>query len=1311
MILLGQVAKSLEELQRLQTEIAVFAPSVQKLSARYGYLVETRGSLTQSVHNQLNQLLEIPNGGKARDSLEETYLFSLQIWVLPRAGTISPWSSQATEILHRCDLGDIHRVERGVYWTILTTEKLTDEVLQSITVLLYDRMVETVMTHPEVGIQSHEPMESLTTVDILGQGQEILIETNRTMGLSLDKEEIDYLMAQFTRLKRNPTDVELMMFAQVNSEHCRHKVFNAQWQLGDEQKALSLFDMIRATSCLEPAKQTLILSAYRDNAAVLKGYDGTRFFPTPGTATYSYHREAVHIMVKVETHNHPTAIAPAPGAATGSGGEIRDEAATGQGGKPKAGLTGFVVSHLHVPEFGQPWEYPLNKPDNIASAWEIMTQAPLAAATYNNEFGRPVLTGFFRSYEQLTPSGQHYGYHKPIMLAGGYGTIRPQHVSKQEAKAGAKLVVLGGPAMRIGLGGGSASSKTADDTIDSELDFASVQRANAEMQRRCQEVIDRCCALGTGNPIIAIHDVGAGGLANALPELAQLSRLGAKIDLQAIPTAESGMSPLAIWCNESQERYVLSIESAEIDSFAESCRRERVPFAVVGVITKTPQLTVIANPSKTDSAPLPEGLPSALGKPAAAEVVQIPMDLLFADLPRKSIQATIPEPTDSDSTVLPDCTLAEAVKRVLQQPAVADKRFLITIGDRTVSGLVVRDQMVGPWQVPVGDCAVTASGFEGFSGEAMAIGEKAALSASNAPASGRMAVAEALTNLCAARVFSLNDICLSANWMAAAGHAREDYVLYETVEAVSTLCKTLGLVIPVGKDSLSMQTCWQTHSEEVQNIVLAPLTVVISAFARVADIRQSLTPMLVEGDTLLLLIDLGQGRQRMGGSALLQGWQQFGGAVPDIDTPELLRCFFKAVQLLNESDYTLAYHDRSDGGLFTTIAEMGFAGRCGVDIRLEDTEPLKALFNEEAGVVIQIQAKTLEIVREVLIGSGLPTDMIKIIGTTNQTQNLRIFNQAETTPIYEQSLAHLQGLWSELGYHLQRYRDEKSCAEQEYEHSLDYNTQGLVMTPTFKVEERTLLFIPRIRPKIAILREQGINGQIEMAAAFERAGFTCIDVHMQDIADNKIQLADYHGLVACGGFSYGDVLGAGRGWAYSILFNEALREQFQQFFRREDTFTLGVCNGCQMLTQLRALIPGAAHWPERFWHNQSGRFEARLAMVEVLISPSILLSGMAGSRLPIAVAHGEGRIIDDTFTPILRYICADGKIAQTYPVNPNGSKHGVTGFTSADGRATIMMPHPERVFLSRQLSYCPADWQQEYTPWMQLFINARKWLE
>ncbi len=1218
-----------------------------------------------------------------------------RLTVIPRFGTISPWASKATDIAHICGLSDIQRIERGVaYWL----EGVQASELPALLPLLHDRMMQTVIEdvhQAERLFEVHEP-RPLQTVDVLTGGRQALEQANQMMGLALSEDEIDYLVENYRALSRNPTDAELMMFAQANSEHCRHKIFNASWTIDGEEKPHSLFGMIRNTYHNHSEN---ILSAYSDNAAVIRGHLAKRFFPHPDTGIYHAQEEPVHIQIKVETHNHPTAISPWPGAATGSGGEIRDEGATGQGAKPKAALTGFTVSNLKVPGLRQPWEHDYGKPDRIVSALEIMLDGPLGAAAYNNEFGRPAICGYFRTYEVplMTHEGvEMRGYHKPVMLAGGLGNIREMHVHKQAIPVGAKLVVLGGPAMLIGLGGGAASSVDSG-TGSEDLDFASVQRDNPEIERRAQEVIDRCCWLGEDNPIVSIHDVGAGGLSNAFPELVNDAGRGGAFELRDVPCDEPGMSPMEIWCNESQERYVLAIRPDRLDDFIAICERERCPYAVVGEATEDQQLRV--HDRYFDNHPVDLPLNVLLGKPP-----RMHRDVARRDLPQAGFET---ETLDFE----------DAVRRVLQLPTVADKSFLITIGDRTITGLVARDQMVGPWQVPVADCAVTLTDYEGSAGEAMSMGERPSVALVNPKASARLAIAEAITNMAAARIERLSDIKLSANWMAAAGHPGEDAKLYDAVEAVGMeLCPALNLTVPVGKDSLSMRTVWQENGE--RKSVTSPVTLVISAFAPVVDARRTLTPQLRpdRGDSRLLLIDLGHGQHRIGGSCLAQVYNQVGDVTADLDRPEDLRNLFDLVQTLNDEGLIWAYHDRSDGGLLVTLAEMAFAGQCGFDISLESlgTRSMAALFAEEPGAVLQVPTDGIEAIEKLLHQYGL-ADCSHWLGKP-RTDDRLIFRR-DGRIWHEGDLKQWRKLWSSTTFAMQKLRDNAEVvAQAETLLEAPAARTALVARPSFDIEENVAA--PYIntgaRPKVAILREQGVNGQQEMAAAFTLAGFEAVDVHMTDILSGDVSLVDYKGLVACGGFSYGDVLGAGRGWASSILFNSRARDAFEAFFHRDDTFSLGVCNGCQMLSNLKALIPGAAHWP-RFVRNRSEQFEARLSLVEVMDSPSILLDGMAGSIIPVAVAHGEGRVTFEHETDAaqaalaVRYVDGTGEPTETYPLNPNGSPAGMTGFTTTDGRVTIMMPHPERVFRAVQHSWCPDGWR-ERAPWRRLFENARKWV-
>ena len=1285
----GSHAHSAFRLEKALTRIRERVPAVTGIATRHLHFARLSAPLDAEARLRLTRLM------LATDGRPEALPDGQMLLVVPRLGTISPWSSKATDIAHNCGLEPVQRLERGIAWYFTNADgrALDDDELGLLTPLIHDRMTETVLTAPEDAARlfTESAPAPLQHVDIQGHDKRALEQANRELGLALSDDEIDYLLENFTRLGRNPSDVELMMFAQANSEHCRHKIFNADWTLDGQPQDLSLFNMIRNTYHRHPGQ---VLTAYSDNSSVIRGYATERFFPEPDSRVYTAHSEDVHILMKVETHNHPTAIAPHPGAATGSGGEIRDEGATGRGSRPKAGLTGFSVSNLRIPGFEQPWEVDYGKPERIASALDIMLEGPIGGAAFNNEFGRPNLCGYFRSYEQAHQGGVR-GYHKPIMIAGGLGNIRAEHVKKGAIPPGARIIVLGGPAMQIGLGGGAASSMASGQSAE-DLDFASVQRDNPEMERRCQEVIDRCWARGTENPIVSIHDVGAGGLSNAIPELIDDSGLGGRFELREIPNDEPGMSPLAVWCNESQERYVLAILAADLPLFDAICRRERCPYAVLGEATAERQLVL------TDR---------LLGQ----DCIDMPMQVLLGKPPKMSRRAQSPAPhtTTFDGR---DIVPGEALRRVLSLPTVADKSFLITIGDRSITGLVVRDQMVGPWQTPVADCAVTASGYTGYTGEAMAMGERSPLAIHNGPASGRMAIGEALTNLAAARILELGEVVLSANWMAACGQDHEDAILYQTVRAVGMeLCPALGINIPVGKDSLSMQTVWE--DEDGHKAVTAPVSLIVSAFAPVADVRQSLTPQLRHdaGETELLLIDMGLGRRRLGGSCLAQVYQQTGGEVPDLEDPEAFRAFFRAIQVLNEAGHLLAYHDRSDGGLITTLCEMAFASRCGLDIGIAalGNDALAVLFAEELGAVVQIPVDSRDTVIETLEAGGRLAGHIHPLGRPNNDLSLHIRSGAVT--VLDEDLFELHRCWSETSYRMQALRDNPECARQEFDRLLDREDPGLGLDLTFEPLPAPVIH-SGAHPRIAILREQGVNGQAEMAAAFDRAGFEAVDVHMSDIITGQDDLAGYQGLVACGGFSYGDVLGAGGGWAASIRYNARASEAFSRFFQRGDSFTLGICNGCQMLSRLHDLIPGAAHWP-RFTRNLSEQFEARLVMVEVLESPSLFLTGMAGSRLPIVVAHGEGRA--EFGAPgqagqaavALRYVDNQGQATEDYPANPNGSPGGITGLCTDDGRVTIMMPHPERVFLSRQYSWLPPDWRGEDGPWMRMFRNARAWLD
>lgn len=1245
--------------KKLLARLQAIDSSITELAAEYVHFADAEGKLSADEEARLRQLIQYgtPFTGSSDGTL---YL------VVPRPGTISPWSSKATDIVHNSGLKAIKRLERGIAYYVQGGR--TDS--QAIASALHDRMTEAVLDDldkAKILFATEEPGK-LATIDI-----EHLKKADQELGLALADDEIDYLYDAYKGLGRNPTDVELMMFAQVNSEHCRHKIFNADWTIDGKEQPKSLFNMIKNT--YEKGGED-VLSAYHDNAAVIRGPKAGRFFRDED-GSYRYHDEPVHSVIKVETHNHPTAIAPIPGAATGIGGEIRDEAATGRGAKTKMGLAGYSVSNLEIPGAAQPWEKAYGKPDRIVSALDIMLDAPIGGASFANEFGRPNLTGYFRTYQQEV-GGEVWGYHKPIMIAGGLGNIRDEHVQKNRLPTGSLIIQLGGPAMLIGLGGGAASS-TGLGSRDAELDFASVQRGNGEIERRTNEVIDSCWGLGKDNPIITIHDVGAGGLSNALPELVHDSDRGAVFELRDIPSAEAGLSPLEIWCNEAQERYVLGIAPEDLERFKAICERERCPFAVVGKITEDEQL--VLNDSLFKNKP-----------------VDLPMDVLFGKPPKMTREVT--RQPRKTSPLEFDVELEDAIKRVLQLPAVGSKKFLITIGDRTVGGLTVRDQFVGPWQVPVSDVAVTATGFEDDTGEAMAMGERTPLAAINPAAAARMAIGEAITNLAAADIEKLSDIKLSANWMAAAGYANEDEHLFDSVKAVGEeFAPALGLTIPVGKDSLSMRTAWDDKS------VTAPVSLIVTGFTPAQSIAKTLTPQLnLEEDTQLILIDLGSG-PRMGGSALAQVYNRTGGETPDAEASQLKDFFTKFAKIRGK---VLAYHDRSDGGLLATVVEMAFASRCGLELEIGKLcgHPLEKLFNEELGVVLQVKkSDAAEVIK--LFGEGAVH-----IGKPVKEQQITISDGHE---IYSAGRAELESLWSNTSYQLQKLRDNPESAEQEFAAIKDDKDPGISPNITYKPLAQT----HKDKPKVAIFREQGVNGYLEMAAAFDKAGFTSVDVHLNDIIEGRVNLDDFVGLAAGGGFSYGDVLSAGEGWAKSILLNEKLRGTFEKFFARPDTFTFGACNGCQMLAALKDIIPGAETWPT-FLKNTSEQFEARVVTVQVNESPSILLKDMQGSRIPVPVAHGEGKV---AFTSgedrkkaekdgliAMQYVDNYGKVTERYPGNPNGSPDGITSLTTPDGRATILMPHPERAFQSRQLSWHPANWDED-SPWVRIFQNARAWVE
>jgi phosphoribosylformylglycinamidine synthase len=1278
--LLGEPALSDFRTRKLARRIAAVAGFEPSLEARFVYLVESTDAFGGAALKALEDLLH----GRKTEALDPDGL----LLVVPRMGTQSPWSSKATDIALHCGLTNVERVERGIaYWV----EGLAPAHREAVAGVLHDRMTQSVPDTMEAvwGLFSHSAPRPLLRVPLLEQGASALVAANRDLGLALSPDEIDYLAESFTAMARNPTDAELMMFAQANSEHCRHKIFNADWTVDGAASELSLFGMIRNTHARSPEG---VLSAYHDNSAVVAGPPGERFIVEPGTGEYRWCSETLPFQIKVETHNHPTAISPFPGAATGSGGEIRDEAATGRGARPKAGLTGFSVSHLDLPDIDLPWRADFGKPGRIASALEIMTEGPIGAASFNNEFGRPALCGYFRTFEQRV-GGMLWGYHKPIMIAGGMGSIRESQVEKLPLVPGAHIVVLGGPAMLIGLGGGAASSVGSGQGQE-DLDYASVQRGNPEMQRRCQEVIDACWALDRRNPILSIHDVGAGGLSNAVPELLNDGGHGGELELRRVPSGDTAMSPMEIWCNESQERYVLAIEPDGLDTFAAMCRRERCPFAVLGQATPRRQLQLADE---------------LLGD----RPVDMPLEVLLGK-PPKMVRDVHREALKGDGLDAAALDTQAALHRVLRFPAVGSKSFLVTIGDRSVGGLVTRDQMVGPWQVPVADAAVTLSGFRSRSGEAMAMGERTPLAVLDAPASGRMAIAEAVTNIASAAIGRLSDIRLSANWMAAAGEPGQDAALFDTVRAVGMeLCPELGIAIPVGKDSLSMKTVWREGQAE--RLMRAPVSLIVSAFAPVVDVERSLTPQIDTacGPSRLLLIDLGNGRNRLGGSVFAQVHGAFGSVVPDLDSPARLRAFFEAIQSLNSDGLIRAYHDRSDGGVISTLCEMAFAAHCGLELQLEveASEANAFLFAEEPGAVIQVAQQDLTAVRARFEAAGLEA-CLHDVGRPVAGERLQVVIDGRS--VIDDSLPELQRLWSETSYAVQRQRDNPECADQELDTLCDWSRPGLEPRVAFDVAENPAapMIATGARPPVAILREQGVNGHAEMAAAFDLAGFAAIDVHMSDLAEGRRRLGEFAGFVACGGFSYGDVLGAGRGWAKSILFHDALRDEFGRFLADPGKFALGVCNGCQMLAALKELIPGAEGWPD-FVVNRSEQFEARLSLVRVEDSPSLFLQGMAGSRLPVATAHGEGRAAFPSGPAAegliaLRYIDGDGP-TERYPRNPNGSPQGITGLCNGDGRVTIMMPHPERTLRRVNFSWAPDAWG-DASPWQRIFQNARRWI-
>ena len=1258
----------------LQVKLTQAQPGLSLLGAEYIHFTDLNADLDEDKSVQLTQLLSYEEPLNIDDAISS-------IIIIPRLGTISPWSSKATDIMHLCDITQINRIERAVVYHF--DEKIVNhsEVLSCV----MDKMTESELADIDNAhaIFDHFEPRPFSSVDILSQGKSALEKTNIELGLALSDGEIDYLVESFIKLERNPTDIELMMFAQANSEHCRHKIFNADWTIDNTEQAKSLFSMIRNTYHKHPEG---LLSVYSDNSAVMAGFDGERFYADKD-GKYVSSNEHRAILMKVETHNHPTAIAPHPGAATGSGGEIRDEGATGKGSKPKVGLCGFSVSNLKINNATQPWEVEHGKPSQIVSALDIMIEGPIGAAAFNNEFGRPNTLGYFRSYEQQTPDGDVRGYHKPIMLAGGLGHIQEQHIKKGEIPVGSKIIVLGGPAMLIGLGGGAASSiKSGEQSED--LDFASVQRANPEMERRAQEVIDRCANLADDNPIISIHDIGAGGLSNGLPELVNDSGRGGRFELRNIPNDDKQMSPLEVWCNESQERYVLAIAPSSLDLFSDICTRERAPFAVLGESTKEQEL-VLSDELFSDTP------------------INMPMSVLLGNPPKTSINA-ITQEINLNSLDTSAIKLDDAINRILQLPTVASKNFLITIGDRSVTGMVARDQFVGPWQVPVADCAISISDYVGFKGEIMSLGERTPLALCNANSAARMTIGEALTNMLSGYVEDIHDISLSANWMSASGHPGEDSKLFEAVKAVGMdLCPELGLTVPVGKDSMSMKSSWT--DDGVDKSVTSPLSLIITAFSKTPDVRAQKTPLLeTDSDSELLLIDLGFGQNRMGGSCLAQVYNQIGNIAPNLDDSSLFKKFFTVINQLNKANLISAYHDRSDGGVITTILEMAFASHCGLDI--ETNTSIEALFNEELGCVIQVSNSNKSKVIEALAEAGL-ADCTSTIATVNNSDTINITSNGKQ--IYSQSRAELHTLWSSTSYEIAKLRDNPDCAQQEFD-NISQTTDGIKTDLSFDIDHSiiTPYIKTNVKPKIAILREQGVNGQVEMGAAFDKAQFDAVDVHMSDILSGRISLEEFKGLVACGGFSYGDVLGAGRGWASSILYNARAKDEFETFFNREDSFALGVCNGCQMMSNLRDIIPGSQNWPS-FSRNVSEQFEARFSSVKIGKSHSIFLNDMQDSIMPIAIAHGEGKasFVGNSINNIaLQYVDHQGDTTQAYPHNPNGSEQGVAGVTNDSGRVTIMMPHPERVFRAVQNSHHSKDWN-ERSPWMRMFENARAWVD
>ncbi len=1318
----GSAALSKYRQQRLIDQFKKYQLPINSIQVSYQYLIWTELPISQIQSEQIQQLLNLP---KTSPTIKDSSSF----FVIPRIGTISPWASKATEIAKLCNL-PLLRLERGVEYQYISSKALNDSSLSKLYDLTHDRMTESILLDAnDLKLQYQVlPKQPFQNIDLLKLGRQALDQANIDLGLALSDDEIVYLFKSFTELKRNPSDVELIMFAQANSEHCRHKIFNASWTIDGIDQTNTLFGMIRNTHKLHP-EGTVV--AYSDNAAIMRGCESVIWSPAPDTKIYEKTVQIVHTLMKVETHNHPTAISPFPGASTGAGGEIRDEGATGIGGKPKAGLTGFSVSNLHLPELSMLWERnAYGKPSTIASPLDIMVQGPIGGAAFNNEFGRPILGGYFRVFEQEL-LGKHWGYHKPIMIAGGIGSIRDEHTHKNEIAVGDLMIQLGGPGMKIGMGGGAASSMNTGANAQ-DLDFNSVQRGNPEMERRAQEVINTCISYGKKNPIVSIHDVGAGGLSNAFPELADSAKLGAVFDLRKIPLEETGMSPAEIWCNESQERYVLVIKEKDLEAFSKICSRERCPYVVVGRTTLNPQLVLMdSDESQNHPAHLP---------------IDIPMDVLLGKPPltHRDVKTVSITSVKSDWTHIP---LNDAIDQVIQHPTVASKSFLITIGDRSVGGLSHRDQMVGPWQVPVADCAVTMMDYEGYRGEAMAMGERTPIAVFDSAAAARMAVGEAITNILSTDIRAISDIKLSANWMAACGTTGEDVKLFEAVKTVGLeLCPDLGISIPVGKDSLSMRTQWTDQNES--KTVTSPVSLIISAFAPVHHVMKTITPQLKnESDTEILLIDLGLGENRLGASILAQAYSLDESICPDLKSPQLLKDLFVALTLLKDQGKVLAYHDRSDGGLFASLCEMSFCSHIGLSINVDllvlekghesdygdaknwaqqisgrrQESTLRALFNEELGVVLQIRRKDRDDVFNILRQHHLSA-YANVIGKPNTKDTIEIWRDAK--PIYESSRKDLQTLWEKTSCTIVALRDHPQCAQSEQALVNDIFDPGLSPKLSFEMSDLPVssYISKNVKPKIAILREQGVNSHQEMAYAFAQVGFESHDVHMTDLITGRKKLQDFIGLVACGGFSYGDVLGAGEGWAKSILFNSALRDHFEEFFQSKNTFALGVCNGCQMLSQLSEIIPGTHAWPI-FTRNISEQYESRLVQVEIVDSHSLFFKGMTGSQLPIVVAHGEGyanfshkgsqKLLQQEQLIALRYTDHQGVPTERFPYNPNGSPDGITSVTTADGRFTVLMPHPERVFRVAQMSWSPSEWatvKDGLSPWMRMFKNARYWV-